>query len=114
MQNVPSAAAQVIVSIIPIVGIVMGCGVIFFYLLWNHKQRMLMIDKGSYKRIEFDGDSFSIFSGLMLLCIGLTLVIFFLIKEGFSYSLLSGLLPFSLGISLIVYFILRLKLLKDK
>jgi len=114
MQNVPSAAAQVIVSIIPIVGIVMGCTVIFFYLLWNHKQRMLMIEKGSYKRIEFDGDSFSIFSGLILLGIGLTLVIFFIIKEGFSYSLLSGLLPFSLGICLIIYFILRLKLLKDK
>ena len=29
-------AAQVIIAIIPIVGIVMGSVVIFFYLLWHH------------------------------------------------------------------------------
>lgn len=114
MQPAPSPAAQVIVSIIPIVGIVMGSVVLFFYLLWNHRQKMLIIEKGTWKRTEFDLDSFSVFSGLILLGIGLTLVIFFIIKEGFSYSLLSGLIPLALGVSLIIYFILRLKILKDK
>ncbi len=114
MQSVPSAAAQVIVSIIPIVGIVMGSVVLFFYLLWSHRQRILMIEKGLWKRTEFDIDSFSIFSGLILTGIGITLVLFFIIKEGFSYSLLSGLIPLGLGISLIIFFILRLRFMKDR
>ena len=113
MAAAPSTAAQVIVTVIPIVGIVMGSVVIFFYLLWNHKQKMLMIEKGIYKRADFDIDSFSVFSGLILLGIGITLVLFFIIKEGFSYSLLSGLIPLSLGISLLAYFVVRVRLLKN-
>jgi len=111
MNNVPSTAAQVLVTIIPIVGIVMGSIVIYFYLRWTHKEKMLLIEKGMYRRIEFDLDSFSLFSGLILTSIGLALLIFFQIKEGFSYSMLSGLVPLPIGISLIIFFILRIKVL---
>ena len=38
-MNEVGAAAQVIVTVIPIVGIAMGSTVIFFYLLWNHRQK---------------------------------------------------------------------------
>ena len=47
MESVPSKAAQVIISVIPIVGIVMGSAVIFFYLLWNHRQAMKIIETGT-------------------------------------------------------------------
>ena len=60
----PSEAAQVIISIIPIVGIVMGCVVIFFYMFWNYKHKKLLIERNLYKKTEFDLDSFSLFSGL--------------------------------------------------
>ena len=113
MESTPSTAAQVIVTVIPIVGIVMGCLVIFFYLLWNHKQKLMIIEKGIYKKNDFDLDSFSIFSGLILFSIGLSLVIFFVIKEGFTYAVLSGLIPLSIGISLILFFILRIKMKKN-
>ena len=110
----PSAAAQIIVTIIPIVGIVMGGIVIFFFLLWNHKQRMLIIEKGQYVKTEFDFSTFSLFSGLVLTSIGACLVIFFVMLEGFSYPVLSGLMPLSLGVSLLIFFAIRVTMNKDK
>ncbi len=103
----PSTAAQVIITVIPIVGILMGGVVIFFYLLWNYKQRLLIIEKGLYKKTHYDLETFSLFSGLVLTAIGLSLVIFFIIKEGFTYGVLSGLIPLSIGISLLIYFKIR-------
>ncbi len=113
MNSVPPTAAQVIISIVPIVGIVMGCTVIFFYLMWSYKHKMLLIEKNLVKKTEFDIDSFSLFSGLILLSIGGSLVTFFLIKEGVSYGVLSGLIPLSIGISLIIFFTIRRRLIKN-
>lgn len=112
MQSVTSTAAQVIVTIIPIVGIVMGSTLIFFYLLYSHRQKMKMIEKGliSQKSL-FDIDSFSLFSGLLLLGIGLSLTLFFLIKEGSGFGVLSGIIPLSGGISLLLFFWIRMSVL---
>lgn len=114
MEAIPSAAAQVIISIIPIVGIVMGSIVVFFYLLWNHRQKTRLIERGLYKRIDFDLDAFSVLAGLILFSIGACLVVFFLIKEGFSYGVLSGLIPLSIGISLLLFFVIRIKLINPR
>ena len=110
MKIPPSTAAQVIVSIIPIVGIVMGSVVAFFFLLWSYKQRVAMIQNGLYKRTPFDIATFSLFTGLILTAIGLSLILFFIIKNGFAYGVLSGLIPFSLGISLLAFFKIKVKL----
>ena len=99
----PSTAAQVIVSIIPIVGIVMGCTVIFFYLLWSFKLKVHMIEKGIYTKTPFDMETFSLMAGLVLFILGLILVFFFLVKDGFSYGVLSGLIPAAIGLSLLIY-----------
>ena len=109
----PSAASQIIVTIIPIVGIVMGSVVIFFYLYYNHKQKILMIEKGIDRKIKFDIDSFSLFSGLLLFSIGFCLTLFFLVKEGLSYSLLSGIVPLSSGIGFIGFYLIRVVLQKS-
>ena len=34
-------------------------------------------------------------------------MIFFLILEGFTYPVLSGLIPFSVGVSLLIFYIIR-------
>jgi hypothetical protein len=109
----PSTAAQILITVIPIVGIVMGGVVIFFFLLWNHKQKMLIIEKGQYVKSEFDYSTFSLFAGLVLTCIGVCLVVFFVILEGFSYPVLSGLAPLSLGVSLLIFYAIRAKMNKD-
>lgn len=105
MQNVPSVAVNIIVSVIPIVGIVMGGVVIFFYLFWSHRQRMLMIEKGLLTRRHFDLRLFSLLLGLVLMGIGASLTLFFLLKEGLAYSVLSGLIPLGIGVSLLLFFV---------
>src|SRR4030066_220883 len=62
----PSTAAQVLITVIPIVGIVMGSVVLFFFLYWHHQQKVMLIEKGQYRKIEFDFDTFSLFAGLLL------------------------------------------------
>jgi hypothetical protein len=107
MEQIRSSAAQVIISIIPIVGIVMGSVVIFFYLLWSHRQKTLMIKAGQFKKQEFDLLSFSLLSGLLLSSVGLALTILLSIIEGASYGLLGGIIPLSMGIGLTTYFLIR-------
>lgn len=109
MENGVSAASQVIISIIPIVGIVMGCVVVFFYILWNHRERMLMIDKGSYSPKPIDVDTFSLLSGILLVAVGLTLTAVFVAVSSTGYALLGGLIPLSVGIGFLAFYMLRAK-----
>jgi hypothetical protein len=99
-----SPAAQVIIAIIPIVGIVMGSVVIFFYLLWNHRRRILFIKAGHYNRPDFDLLSFSLLAGLLLGSVGAALTVLLVIIEGASYGLLGGIIPLSMGVGLLVYY----------
>ncbi|MDP3177634.1 MAG: hypothetical protein Q8M76_07000 [Spirochaetaceae bacterium] len=103
----PSAAAQVIVSIIPIVAIVMGSVVAFFYLLWSHREKVRLIERGQYSPKRFDVDVFSLLAGLLLTSVGIVLTILFVALEGVSYALLGGLLPLASGASLLVFYVLR-------
>ncbi len=107
MQNVTSAAAQVIIAIIPIVGIVMGCSVVFFYVLWLHRERMLMIEKGTYTPRPVDIDIFSLLAGILLVAVGLTLTIVFILFSSTGYAVLGGLIPLSVGIGFLAFYILR-------
>jgi len=107
MGQMSSSAAQVIISIIPIVGIVMGSVVIFFYLLWNHKRRTLLIKAGMFKRPEFDLLTFSLLAGLLLSAVGLALTIFLAIALGVNFGLLGGIIPLAVGIGLLAYYGIR-------
>ena len=89
----PSEAAQVVVAVIPIVGIVMGAVVVFFYLLWRHRQIMLQIKNNRFKPMEFKLQIFCLLAGLLLTCIGVVLTALFLIIDGLKITLLGGLIP---------------------
>jgi len=106
-MNWTSAAAQILIAIIPVVGIVMGSVVIFFYLLWNHRRRTLLIKAGMYKRPEFDLLSFSLLSGLLLSCVGIALTVLLSITDGASYGLLGGIIPLSLGVGLLANYVIK-------
>jgi hypothetical protein len=81
----------------------MGSVVIFFYLLWNHRQRKLLIEAGQYRPV-FNLLSFSLLAGLLLTIVGLALTIFLAIIEGASYGLLGGIIPLSIGAGLLSYY----------
>ena len=101
------SAAQIIVSIIPIVGIVMGSVVAFFYLLWSHREKVRLIERGLFEQRRLDLDTFCLLAGLLLLAVGAVLSVLFIVVEGASYALLGGLIPFAAGISLLLFFMLR-------
>jgi len=100
-------AAQVIIAVIPIVGIVMGSVVIFFYLLWNHRRRTLLIKSGHYSRPDFNLLTFSLLSGLLLSTVGVALTVLLLITERASYGLLGGIIPLSMGIGLLAFYVIK-------
>ncbi|MDR1904507.1 MAG: hypothetical protein LBQ88_19760 [Treponema sp.] len=102
-----SSAAQIIVAIIPIVGIVMGAVVVFFYLLWNHRRKILLIKAGQYSRPEFDLLSFSLLAGLLLSSVGIALTVFLTMALGLNYGILGGIIPLAIGIGLLVYYAIR-------
>jgi hypothetical protein len=102
-----SGAVQVIIALIPIVGIVMGSIVVFFYLLWEHKRKTMLIEAGLYSRPTFDLFSFSLFTGILLLSVGIALTVVFAVALGLSLGLLGGVLPLALGIGLLVYYTIK-------
>jgi len=107
IEHITAGPAQVIISIIPIVGIVMGSIVIFFYLLWNHRRKTLLIKAGQYNKPDFNLRSFSLLCGLLLGSVGAALTVLLSILEGASYGLLGGIIPLSMGVGLLAYYIIR-------
>ncbi|MDR0784400.1 MAG: hypothetical protein LBE74_00750 [Treponema sp.] len=107
-------AAQVIVSVIPIVGIVMGSVVVFFYLLWYHKRTSLLIQMGQYKKPVFDVQSFSLLTGLLLVSVGTGLTVFLAIALGASFGLLGGIIPLTIGVGLVAYYVIRQRIEKGQ
>jgi hypothetical protein len=99
-----SVTAQILIAIIPIVGIVMGSVVVFFYLLWNHRRKTLMIRQGVKSDLSFDLRTFCLLAGMLNGGVGFVLTVFFLVKVGMDYALLGGLIPLSVGISLTVFY----------
>lgn len=107
MDQISSTAARVIIAIIPLAGIVLGAVVVFFYLLWNHRRRTLLIKVGHYDRPVFDLLSFSLLTGLLLSSVGITLTVFLAIVAGQTYGLLGGIIPLSIGVGLLAYYIIK-------
>ncbi len=104
-EEIVVPAAQVIIAIIPIVGIVVGGIVIFFYLMWRNAQISLLIKTEKYEPLlQFNIKLFSLLTGMLLTGIGFILSIFFVILEGFAYPLLGGLIPLVIGICLIIFY----------
>ena len=106
-MNTTSSAAQVIISIIPIVGIVMGSVVVFFYLLWNHRRRTLLIKAGQYTKPDFNLSTFSLLSGLLLSTVGIALTVLLAVIEKTSYGLLGGIIPLSMGVGLLAFYVIK-------
>lgn len=104
MGQVPSIAAQILITIIPITGIVMGSVLAFFYLLWHHKRTVLLIKAGRFDRPSFDLLSFCLLAGFLLAFVGASLTIFLSLLEGFGYGLLGGVIPLSIGLGLLAYY----------
>ncbi|UTC66092.1 MULTISPECIES: hypothetical protein [unclassified Treponema] len=114
MNGQPVAAAQIIIAVVPIVGIVMAGVLIFFYLFWRNKQIICQIQTKTYVPIKFNLSGFCLISGILLFMIGSVLTALFAIMDGMSYVLLGGLVPLSCGTGLLVYYAVSSKSEKRK
>lgn len=103
-QAITSPAAQVVFSVVPIVGITFGAIIIFFWLLWRHHEIKLQIKNGTYKPAKINFKAFSLLTGLLLTGLGIILSLVFAIIDGFSYSILGGLIPAVIGICLLIFY----------
>ena len=104
MEQITSVAVQLIIALIPIVGIIMGAVVVFFYLLWNHRRRTLLIKAGHYNSPVFDLLSFSLLAGLLLVSLGVALTVLLAIVIGPTLGLLGGVIPLAIGAGLFAYY----------
>jgi uncharacterized membrane protein YdjX (TVP38/TMEM64 family) len=107
MDGAISNAARVLIAIIPIVGIVMGSVVVFFWMLWAHRQKVLLIKSHLYEKPRFDFLNFSLLTGLLLAIVGVTLTVFLAFTLGKSYGLLGGLIPLATGTALLIYYVIQ-------
>ncbi|MCQ2598215.1 MAG: hypothetical protein MJ181_10260 [Treponema sp.] len=102
-------AAQVIIALVPIVGIGFSALVIFFALLWKHTEIKLRISKNTYNPPVFNWKLFALFSGLCLIGTGISISVVFILISGLTYGLLGGIIPLVLGIMLLIFY----KLISD-
>jgi hypothetical protein len=107
MDGAISNAARVLIAVIPIVGIVMGSVVVFFWMLWTHRQKVLLIKNHLYEKPRFDFLNFSLLTGLLLAIVGITLTVFLALTIGKNYGLLGGLIPLAVGTALLIYYVLQ-------
>jgi hypothetical protein len=107
MDGTLSNAARVLLAVVPIVGIVMSAVVVFFWMLWTHRQKMLLIKNNLYEKPRFDFRGFSLLAGLLLAIVGVTLTGFLIFTLGKSYGLLGGLIPLAVGTALLVYYAIQ-------
>lgn len=96
-------AAQVIISLVPIIGIVFSALVIFFSVLWKHTEIKLRISKNTYNPPVFNWKIFALLTGLCLVGVGAVISVVFFLISGISYGLLGGLIPLVLGIMLLIF-----------
>ncbi|MBQ7613278.1 MAG: hypothetical protein IJU92_09495 [Spirochaetaceae bacterium] len=99
-----SEAAQVLISILPIVAIIVISVLIFFFLLWRHREIMCQIKTNTYTKHIFNYKVFSLLTGILLTSVGAVLSIVFIIVGKNPYTVLGGLIPLALGIGLLIFY----------
>jgi len=104
---VTSPATEVILSIVPIAGIVFGCVLMFFYFLWQYRLKKELIKANQYEKTNYRNlRTWTLLMGCLSTVIGLPMTILFLVVGGASHSVLGGLIPFSAGIGFLLFYAL--------
>jgi hypothetical protein len=109
------SASEVILSLVPLTGVVFGCVLLFFFFLWQYRLRRELIRSGQYRPMFMANiRTLTLLIGIMGAASGLPMTILFLSIEGVSYALLGGLLPLCAGIGFLVFYALTIHSERDK
>ena len=107
-RPVETSAVDVMLSIVPLAGIVFGCVLIFFFLLWRYRITQELIRTKMYvSSTRKDLRAFVLLISCLSMAAGVPLtILLYAVEKHLSYSLLGGLIPLSAGIGLLVFFAL--------
>ena len=102
-----STAPEIILSLVPLLGVVFGCVLLFFFILWQYRIRRELIRTGQHRPMFVANIRvLSLLIGLLGVSAGLPMTLLFLLIEGVTYVLIGGLLPFSAGIGFLIFYAL--------
>jgi len=96
-------AAQVLIALLPIVSVVIVGVLSFFYLLWEYRKIRMIIERGEKLPPSRYKESL-LLVGIVALCVGLGLILYFLLKGGITDALLGGLMPAATGLGIIIFY----------
>ncbi|MCB1165462.1 MAG: hypothetical protein KDK37_04020 [Leptospiraceae bacterium] len=100
-----TSAAEVIISVVPLLGVILGATLLFFFFLWNYRLKKELIRAGQYQYQSLKTVRiFTLLIGIISLSVGIPMSALFIAMEGASYSLLGGLIPSFVGLGLIIFY----------
>jgi hypothetical protein len=105
-SNGLNETAQVLIAILPLVSVIILGFLVFFFMLWDHQKRILIINKGGTPQPRNIDDKLLLI-GIVSIFIGAGLTIFSAIYNGFTPSLLGGIVPLTAGAGIITYFAVK-------
>ncbi len=97
--------AQILLSLVPLLGIIAGTLVLIVFIRHYFATRQQMIQAGRFPTPTLQYlRSLALLGGILAIASGLPLTVLFLLVEGVSYPLLGGLIPLCAGIGLLIFF----------
>lgn len=101
-----STAPEILLALVPLLGVVFGCVLLFFFLLWRSRLRREMIRAGQYQPMFAKNIRLvSLLIGLLSVSVGLPMTVLFAAMEGLNYVLLGGLLPLFAGVGFLLFYL---------
>jgi len=100
-------AAEVILSIVPLVAIVFGTALLFFFLFYNYKLRkerirMQIPTVSTMAHLRF----ISLLTGCVAFTAGIPLTLYFVFTDPRHPGILGGLIPLTAGLGLVAFYYL--------
>lgn len=108
MESLESIS-KIIISLIPVVGIIAGSIVILLYFKWYFAYKKFLVEKDKDQPISFkDLRVLLLLMGILSIGTGIPISIVFVSIYGITLALLGGLIPIFVGIALIIFYILTI------
>jgi len=100
-------AAEVILAIVPMVAIIFGTALLFFFILYNYKLRkerirLQMPTASTMAHLRF----ISLLAGCVAFTAGIPLTLYFVFTDPRHPGILGGLIPLTAGLGLVAFFYL--------
>ncbi len=97
-----SLVAQILLASLPLAALVLVGVLVFFWMLWDHKRRLMIIARGGTPPPRLRPERLML-TGFILLFVGGALILFFRATQGTGQPMLIGVVPAAAGAAIVVY-----------